>query len=356
MKKSNFKSIEALRKELVRQREASQDLIVDTSCLSINSTRGSSVVCVATNNALHRFNLQPNAHKQLSEFLGIPYRYYQRLLLDKPKLFDDTINALLTTNHQKRLLRITDGNIKAFLSDRYKPLNSIHLLDRLQLELSQQVGYQMVDMAIEDGSFVVKMVNRGKKAEVAGSTFYSGVVVINDETGNGSVRVQPSLFKLKGKTWVISGEHMYKKHHLGKQITTDRDYYVFEQTLSEESTCFASAVKRASDALQGENFDLMVNQLRKAQQIDVRQNPIKIVEVLTDKYMLTKQDKAAVLMHYIKNGNMTIYGLINALSCAAKDNNSCLSAVKLERIGGLLLTDAVGDNEEEFKSTLPKAA
>ena len=65
------------------------------------------------------------AHQQISSRLGIPLKYYQKMQFEAPALLDKNVNNWLNQNPARRMLRIMDGNIRAFLSERAKKLPSL---------------------------------------------------------------------------------------------------------------------------------------------------------------------------------------------------------------------------------------
>lgn len=91
--KQGIRTIEKLYDELDRQREARTDLIANTKNLMVNSTRGTSLISVATDNDVLSYAVSEVAHRQIAERLNIPYKYYERMRLDYPELLDQNING-----------------------------------------------------------------------------------------------------------------------------------------------------------------------------------------------------------------------------------------------------------------------
>ena len=129
--KQGIRTIEKLYDELDRQREARTDLIANTKNLMVNSTRGTSLISVATDNDVLSYAVSEVAHRQIAERLNIPYKYYERMRLDYPELLDQNINGWLARSPEKRMLRTLDGKLRAFLSDRYRRLDNLELVDHV---------------------------------------------------------------------------------------------------------------------------------------------------------------------------------------------------------------------------------
>ena len=129
--KQGIRTIEKLYDELDRQREARTDLIANTKNLMVNSTRGTSLISVATDNDVLSYAVSEVAHRQIAERLNIPYKYYERMRLDYPELLDQNINGWLARTPEKRMLRTLDGKLRAFLSDRYRRCDNLELVDHV---------------------------------------------------------------------------------------------------------------------------------------------------------------------------------------------------------------------------------
>ena len=64
--KQGIRTIEKLYDELDRQREARTDLIANTKNLIVNSTRGTSLISVATDNDVLSYAVSEVAHRQIA--------------------------------------------------------------------------------------------------------------------------------------------------------------------------------------------------------------------------------------------------------------------------------------------------
>ena len=122
------KSLMELGMELQRQRNNRQDFIADTKSLEVQTdSNGNSQMFFYLDNEPHTFGINENAHAQISARLGIPYRYYQRMQKETPDLLDNNINTWLEKTPERRMIRVLDGNVRAFLSDRYRRLDNLEL-------------------------------------------------------------------------------------------------------------------------------------------------------------------------------------------------------------------------------------
>ena len=97
--------------------------------------------------------------------------------------------------------------------------------------------------------------------------------------------------------------------------------------------------------------------MRKAMEIDTGDDPIKTVDLLCDRYILNRQENASILMHFMKGGDLSHFGLVNAVTRASQDVKDYNRATELERIGGVLLEEGIEKAVPKAKILmLPKAA
>ena len=81
--------------------------------------------------------------------------------------------------------------------------------------------------------------------------------------------------------------------------------------------------------------------MRQAKTISTGDNPVEAVEVLGDKYLLNKNERASVLRHFIMDNDFSQFGLVNAVTRASQDVEDYNRATELERIGGTVLEDSI---------------
>ena len=233
--KQGIKTIQNLYEELERQREARQDLIADTRSLKVNSTNGLTMMSVATGDDVLSYRLGEIAHRQLAERLGIPYKYYERMRLDYPELLDQNINGWLARTPEKRMLRTLDGKLRAFLSDRYRRLDNLELVDHVLPVLAEMKGCDIVSCDVTETHLYMKIINKALKTEVVpGDVVQAGFVISNSEIGLGALKVEPLVYRLICKNGMISKDYSHKKYHTGRQVDdTDNAYELYSDATLE---------------------------------------------------------------------------------------------------------------------------
>lgn len=343
--KQGFKTIQELYQRLEEQRENRKDMIADTRSLVVNSSDGISTLSVSTGNDILSYSVSDVAHRQIADRLGIPFKYYDRMRLEYPDLLDRNINGWLQKNPEKRMLRTLDGRLRAFLSDRYRRLDNLELVDHVLPVIAQMKGCSIESCDITETHLYMKIINRTMKAELTpGDVVQAGFVISNSEIGLGALKVEPLVYRLVCKNGMISKDLAHKKYHAGRQVEdTDAAYELYsDETLAADDKAYFLKVQDiVSAAVDEARFNLTVDKMRVSMNVQTGDNPVKTVEVLGDKYILNKTERATILRHFIMSNDYTAFGLVNAVTRSSQDISDYNRATELERLGGTLLDESV---------------
>ena len=343
--KQGLSSIENLYGELERQRKARKDLIADTRSLSVSTTNSSSIVSIVTSSDILNYKVSDIAHRQIADRLGIPFKYYDRMRTEYPKLLDDNINGWLTHNPEKRMLRTLDGRLRAFLSSRYRRLDNLELVDHVLPVIAKMPECSIASCDITETHLYLKVINKMVKAQITeGDIVQAGFVISNSEIGFGALKVEPLVYRLVCKNGMISKDFAHKKYHTGRQVDiTDNAYELYsDETLKADDKAYFMKVQDiVASAVDEAKFMLTVDKMRAAKSILIKDDPVDAVEVLGDKYLLNKSERKSVLQHFMMDGDFSRYGLVNAVTRTSQNVEDYNRATELERIGGMILTDAV---------------
>jgi len=335
------RSIMELAKELERQRMARKDFIADTRNLEVYTKGGITQLSLGINDTTETFILNELAHNQIAARLQIPQRYYSKMREEYPSLLDDNINSWFGKNGERRMLRVLDGNIRAFLSDRYRRLDNLELADAVLPIIKEMKGAEIVSSQVTDTHTFIKVINKRLKAEVtAGDVVQAGIVISNSEVGLGSLKVEPLIYRLVCKNGLIVKDYAQKRYHVGRQVKNDDSAYEIysDETLQADDKAFFMKVQdTVRTAVDEAKFQLSIEKLKNTKYETTGNDPVKTVEVLADKYVLNQNERGSVLRHFIMAGDNSKYGLINAVTRASQDIEDYGRATELERLGGELL-------------------
>ena len=343
------KTLLELGRELQRQRLNRQDFLADTRSLEVESNSYGSTLHLSFDSKTYGFGIGELAHQQIASRLNIPYRYYQKMQEEVPDLLDRNINTWLEQKPERRMIRVLDGKVRAFLSDRYRRLDNLELCAAVLPVIQEMQGSQIESCEVTPSHLYLKVVNRRVKAEVkVGDVVQAGFVVSNSEVGLGSLRVEPLVFRLVCKNGLICKDLAQKKYHVGRQVNESDDsaYELYsEATLAQDDRAFFMKVQDVVRvAVDESKFMLTVNRMREATQIPLKHDPVKAVELLADKFQLTENEQGDILRQLFMGADNSRYGLVNAVTAASRIAKSYERATDLERIGGEILSLPVPQN------------
>lgn len=336
------RTLEALGAELQRQRNARQDFIADTRNLVMETTPKESILRMNTKGKLLEYSVGLIAHQQIASRLNIPYRYYQKMQQEQPALLDKNVNTWLRETPERRMIRVLDGRVRAFLSNRYRRLDNLELCASVLPVIREMKGANIVSCEVTESHMYLKVINKRMKAEVTvGDVVQAGFVVSNSEVGLGSLRVEPLIFRLVCKNGMICKDFSQKKYHVGRQVNESEDtaYELYsEETLRQDDRAFFMKVGDIVRAAVDEaKFQLTVDRMRESMNIPLEHQPEKEVELLADRFMLTQGERGDVLRQLFMSKDTSRYGLVNAVTAASQLCNDYERATDLERIGGEIL-------------------
>ena len=150
----------------------------------------------------------------------------------------------------------------------------------------------------------------------------AGIVITNSEVGCGTLSVQPLIYRLVCKNGLIASDHALRKTHVGRALATEAESVnVFrDDTLAADDRAFFLKVRDVVEAAVSEaTFRQVAQKLQKTRDIRLTGDPVKSVEVLANRYTLNDTERAGVLRHLIVEGDLSAYGLVNAVTHFSQD-------------------------------------
>ncbi|MBR0287372.1 MAG: DUF932 domain-containing protein, partial [Selenomonadaceae bacterium] len=315
------KTLAQLGRELQRQRLNRQDFLADTRSLEVETNSYGSTLQLSLDDKPLSFTVGETAHQQIAARLNIPLRYYKKMQEDAPDLLDRNINTWFERTPERRMIRVLDGNVRAFLSDRYRRLDNLELCAAVLPVISEMKNSVIESCEVTPTHLYLKVVNRRLKAQVrVGDVVQAGFVVSNSEVGLGSLRVEPLVFRLVCKNGLICKDLAQKKYHVGRQVNSSDDsaYELYsEETLAQDDKTFFLKVQDiVRSAVDEARFLLTVDKMRDATQIPLKHEPVKAVELLADKFQLTENERGDILRQLFMGADNSRYGLVNAVTAA----------------------------------------
>ena len=176
--------------------------------------------------------------------------------------------------------------------------------------------------------------------EIRGDIVQAGVVITNSEVGHGSLTVQPLLYRLLCSNGLIAVDRTLRETHLGRITAQDEvGVTVFQDdTLRADDRAFFLKVRDVvQDAVSELTFRQLAQRLQRTRGIPLLGNPVKSVDVLGQRYHLNEDECSGVLRYLIEGGELSGYGLVNAVTHYSQALDDYDRATEFEALGGKLI-------------------
>lgn len=336
------RTLQELAVEIQRQDKAKWDFLVPTSEMKMVSTYEGTHFAV---NGIGEFGLTENAHHQLGEYCGIPAGYYNKLA-EYPDMLATNVNHWLNVRGgDNRMIRTLDGNARAFLSDRYRRIDNVQVAETVLPMISRLDGAEVKSCEVTENRMYLKVVSPKLSAEVkVGDVVQAGLLISNSEIGCGSVMVAPLIYRLVCTNGMIAHDsdlNRYRKHHVGRVNEIDAEYTVLrDETVEAEDKALMMRLQDAvSSAISDAVFSEVVGKMREAVTTKIEAKSIpRVVELVSKEVGIQQGEQESILGHLIEGGDLSLYGLGNAVTRAAQDVKSYDRSTELESIGYKVMT------------------
>jgi len=331
-------SLTQLAQELERRQSAKKDLIVPTSELSMCPE----TIKLFTNSGELNMVANEIAHGQIAARLDIPQKYYNRMKATQPDLLARNVNTWFKAQPENRMVRTLDGNIRAFLSDRYARIENEEIASMVLPALLEQDGVKIQSAAITESRMYIKAVFTHIQAEIrVGDIVQSGVSISNSEVGTGAVKIEPFVERLVCTNGMVINDGKFTARHLGGRAQAGDG--VYEMLTDEAHKADDRAILlKVRDVVRASfdqvKFQERVDLMRASTEDKITGNPVESVKVLAKKASLSEFESGNILRHLIEGADLSRWGILNAVTRTAQDVETYDRSHELETLGGSILT------------------
>lgn len=332
------KTLAELAVEVDRQSKERKDYLISTD--TIEAIPADTGITLRLPMSQTEYPVSALVDQQIGTYLSIPAKYYEKMSNEYPYLLAANVNGWFGKNTDDRMIRTLDGRIRAFLSDRYRRIDNEEILKTVLpiLEsLHTQEDARVESCEVTDSRLYIKIVNPSLQAEIVpGDTVQAGILISNSEVGLGSVSVQPLIYRVNDKSGLIKNNAGMRKYHIGRTNTADEDYNLFsDETMEAEDLAFMLKIRDTVMAVTDQaRFEQIVEELRQAKDAKITSTNIpKLIELTNKAFCLSKDEGAGMLNDLIRSGDMSRYGMANAVTAQASVASSYDRSTELEAIG-----------------------
>lgn len=332
------KTLVELAKELQRRAETKHDYIAKGEAITMTNGKQLSLV----NGDTKTFELTTLGHEQLAQRLNIPKKYYDVMKEDYPDLLDMNVNYLFPKTQQVHLIRTLDGKARAVLSDRFRCLDDYPFAESILPPLIES-GFRVVSSELTDTRFYLKVISDKLTAEVKkGEVVTAGYWFRNSEVGHSRLAAGMFLNVLACTNgMMMSKEYGFAKNHSGKAIefAESVEAYYTSETRRLDDKAYWAKLRDIVAGMVGSNegFRAAVERFRLSTEEKVTGDPMKAIEAVTERFSLTKDESSGVLRSLIEGGDLTRWGVANALTAYAKSVTDYDRSSDFESYGGQII-------------------
>ena len=172
------------------------------------------------------------------------------------------------------------------------------------------------------------------------------IVEARSGVGNGDREYGTRLVCRNG---LVASDRALRKTHVGRALQSEEDSITAfrDDMLAADDRAFFLKVRDVVEAAVSEaTFRQVALKLQKMRDIPLSGDPVKTVEVLAHRYTLNDTERVGVLRHLIVEGDLSGYGLVNAITHYSQDVEDYDRATEFEALGGKLIELAPGDWKE----------
>ncbi len=123
-----------------------------------------------------------------------------------------------------------------------------------------------------------------------------------------------------------------RKYHAGRHTEMEQIEFSNETIQADDIAFWLKVRDLVTFSLHEATFGRIVDKLRESTERKVEE-PTKAIEMVTKKFNLGDEEQKGVLLHLIQGGDLTSWGLGNAVTRMAQDVRSYDRSTELEHIG-----------------------
>ena len=338
-----MKTLTQLAAEIERRAEAKRDYVVPTNHMFMDVEQK----LVFGDRQVEVNDL---AHQQIANDIGIPKVYYDRMRKEAPDLLANNVNRWFRDQPQTRMVRTLDNSARAFLSDRYRPLENEQLAAAV-LPVLMNMELEPIRCEITDKRLYMKFVSKTMRKEIGErmgegherfklTALCPAIVISNSEVGYGALSVLTSVFDEGCTNLSVFKDQSVRKSHIGgrHEVTEGLEALLSDKTRElSDAAVFAQITDVVRGAFNEARFTALCNKVTGAAQEKIEGDPVKVIELTAKKFSLTEIVQKAALKHLIERGDLNKWGVASAFTRAAQDIEDVDLQNDVERHGGAII-------------------
>lgn len=285
------------------------------------------------------------AHSQIVQKVGDGWKwgtYYRAMLEEDPALLAYSLNRHFRRQPQTRLLRTLGEKLRGVLGPTYRPLENADLMAVLLEEFHRQGLFSKLDFdrgacALTESKLYVKAFWPGvQKPTKVGDVVMAGFAFGNSEVGDGSIWAAPQVLILSCINGMRSPAPGLHARHVGRRITAEErvsEVFTAETIAADDRALILKArdvILKTADETQ---LEKVVKHIDAASEDRIESGVQEVVEVVGNRYDLSQGDQKNILDYLAEGGDLSRWGVAQAITRYSQDVEEYERADELEKIG-----------------------
>lgn len=331
----------ALARKIEANRELKRDFIVPTETLEMQVLPGDKTEkprpVLALPGGQGTFPILGLTHDQIGARTNIPAKYYDRMLATQPALLADNVNTWFRAAPEKRMIRTLGGDARAFLSNRYNRIENEEIAAAALPVLSDLPGVQIKSCEVTERRLYIHFVVPGVQGEVkVGDVVQAGGIISNSEVGCGSVSVAGLAWRLICLNGMKTAD-AFRRNHVGRAVDDSEALWQDDTRASDDRTVLLKVRDMVKAVVDETRFRVHLDKMRGLTEGNITGDPAKAIEVLARKVGANETEQGGILRALITGGDLSRWGIVNAITAQAHTAPSYDRAVEFEGMGGALV-------------------
>lgn len=315
------------------------------------------LVTLEPGNPTSSMSISRTAERQLSERLGIPMKYIDRL---HAASFGDlsayNYNYLLHKQPGSFLVRTLDGKVRAILSSAYRVLDNYDLFFS-SFQTLKDSGARVWKTRLWEDGFEMFAVAEHIAGEVTldrtfdpgdgwqsrwygkeGDAQNAAITIRNSETGLGGLTVSPAVMRRVCANFCVWGDNL-RAIHLGRRREETGIVYAEDTQVSESQTTWLKVRDTIKTAFDPVKFQEYIDKLNGMTKVKI-ENPKLAVGNVVKAFNLPQSEEDLIIAQLYTESDLSQYGLVNAVTSRAHvldASGNPEQASLMEQIGGKLV-------------------
>jgi hypothetical protein len=328
-------SLTDLARKIEANKELKRDYVADTSAMQMVIQDDNRPALEIPSHGT--FPIMSHAHNQIGARTKIPAAYYDRMVTDAPQLLATNVNTWFKRNPEKRMVRTLGGNTRAFLSNRYQRVENEQIAEAALPVLYDLPGVQVVSSEVTDRRLYIHFTVPSIIGEVkVGDVVQAGGIISNSEVGLGSISVSGLVWRLICLNGMKTAD-AFRRNHVGRQVDEGELEWAEDTMIADDKAILLKVRDMVRAVVDETKFRANLDKMRGLTDARVTGDPAKAIEVLAQKVGANETEKGSILRALIQGGDLSAWGMLNAVTAQAHTAKSYDRAVEFESAGGALL-------------------